>query len=107
MLLIADTTPGFTCEVSYVGVYFWYQNEMRKMPGMPGDEEEHPASRSAVCVSPYRTVTKGSGNLHSNTIAIAIKIIRMWWYPNGSLDSPRVQFVSNSSFMRRLQHELT
>jgi hypothetical protein len=29
-------------------VYFSYHSEMRKMPGMSGDVDEHPASNSAA-----------------------------------------------------------
>jgi hypothetical protein len=45
---MAWVTPGSTCSVEYVGVYFSYHREMRKMPGMSGDVEEHPASSSAA-----------------------------------------------------------
>jgi hypothetical protein len=45
---MAWVTPGSTCSGAYVGVYFSYHMEMRKMPGMRGDVDEHPASNNAA-----------------------------------------------------------
>ena len=55
------------------------------MSGMPGDVEEQPANRSAVvdglviCI-PVREGGR-NGDLHSSTIATAMRNMRKWWYP--------------------------
>lgn len=53
---------------------------MRKIPGIPGDEDEHPANNSAaVDVSDVSSVKKDVNvDIHSNTIAMAISIISKW-----------------------------
>ena len=66
MFAMACVTPGSTCSVEYVGVYFSYHSEMRKMPGMSGDVEEHPASSNAAscqclhrCASVWQAYIEG------------------------------------------------
>lgn len=59
------------------------------MPGMPGEEEEQPANKSAVDESQLlecsNTLEKNQC-LHSKTIAMAINIMRRWWYPRNGIN---------------------
>ena len=60
-------------------MYFSYHSETRKMPGMSGDVDEHPASSSAVVLLVVTQLLRSFRlNLHSNMIAIAINTIRTW-----------------------------
>lgn len=45
------------------------------MLGMSGDDEEHPASSSAVMIVSRAQVQEKEEDLQSNTIAMAIRII--------------------------------
>lgn len=55
------------------------------MSGMRGDDEEHPANRRAVeCISNVALELE-EGFLQSKMIAIAIRIMRTWWYPRNGI----------------------
>jgi len=54
------------------------------MSGMPGEVDEQPARRSAVTmllVIMIRVVDRDRDDSHNNTMAMAMKIMRTWWYP--------------------------
>lgn len=62
-----------------MGVNCSYHMEMRKMPGMSGEVDEHPASSN-----------------ESNIIAIAIRIMRTWWKPRNGIN--RCMLTANRKF---------
>jgi len=49
------------------------------MPGMSGEEEEQPASSNAVRRVSQSHLETREQDVHSNMIAIAIRIMRTWW----------------------------
>lgn len=51
------------------------------MSGMRGDVEEHPANSNAGGYVSIHHTARFCVYLHSSTIAIAMNIIRTWWYP--------------------------
>jgi hypothetical protein len=58
---------------------------MRKMFGITGDEDEQPASKSAVHELAWICAQFRGGCLQSNMIAIAMSIMSTWWYPRNGI----------------------
>ena len=62
-------------------MYFSYHMEMRKMPGINGEVEEHPARSNAAggLARSFRATRCVCVHLQSSIIAMAIKIMSTWW----------------------------
>jgi len=76
---------------------------------MSGDDEEQPASNSAAkLVSNSRFTQWRIGVLQSKIIAIAIRIMRTWWYPKNGISPMRNgQRDSRSQQQRNVTHAST
>ena len=56
------------------------------MSGINGDEEEQPARRRAGDLLVGVGMDQGKVGLQSNMTLMAMRIIKMWWYPRNGMN---------------------
>jgi hypothetical protein len=70
---------------------------------MSGEDDEHPASSSAVCFPLEMRLHNGEGrdDSHSKMMATAIRIISTWWYPRNGMNPGEPRGQQEETGMRR------